>query len=95
MPGQRKMRPMFVARRSYRLRRLRDGARMLPFLGAFLFVLPLLWVPVGQGRDLAQDAVYLFLAWGGLIGLTTLVSRRLGQAGQVADDEPVGQEELE
>lgn len=94
MPGRRGMRPMFVARRSYRLRRLRDGARMLPFLGAFLFVLPLLWVPVGQGRDLAQDAVYLFLAWCGLILLTALVSRQLGRAGQKAD-EPAGQEDLE
>lgn len=93
MAGPR-LRPLFVAKRSYRLRRLRDGARMLPFLGAFLFVLPLLWVPTGQSRDLARDAVYLFLAWGALIGLTAFLAGRLAKAGNDADD-PASAEDAE
>lgn len=87
-------RPLFVAKRSYRLRRLRDGARMLPFLGAFLFVLPLLWVPSGQARDLAWDAIYLFLVWSGVIGLTAIIAGRLRLAANDADD-PAGAEDRE
>jgi hypothetical protein len=61
-------RPLFLARRSYRLRRLRDAARLLPLLGAFLMILPMLW---GEGGDdiraTGRDAVYLFAVWGCLV----------------------------
>ena len=93
MAGPR-LRPLFVAKRSYRLRRLRDAVRMLPFLGAFLFVLPLLWVPTGQARDLARDAVYLFLAWGALIAIAAFLAHRLAVAGHDADD-PASAEDAE
>lgn len=70
--------PLFVAQRSYRLRRLRDGARLLPFLGGFLFLLPILWAP-GQTdqRDTAPDGIYLFAIWGVLILIAGFLSRRL------------------
>ncbi|TKA94608.1 hypothetical protein FAZ78_21430 [Cereibacter changlensis] len=57
-------RPLFLARRSYRRRRLRDVARMLPVFGAFLFLLPVLWAPgLTERRDTAPDGIYLFAAW--------------------------------
>jgi hypothetical protein len=80
---------MFLARRSYRVRRLRDAVRMMPVLGAFVLLLPLLWEPAaGQDRDLARDAVYVFVVWTGLIILSAFLARRL-RLDPKADD-PVG-----
>ncbi len=60
--------PLFLARRSYRRRRLRDAARLLPVFGAFLFLLPILWEPAATDqRDTAPDGVYLFAVWAVLI----------------------------
>ncbi|MCE6952675.1 hypothetical protein LAZ40_24655 [Cereibacter sphaeroides] len=60
--------PLFLARRSYRRRRLRDAARLLPVLGAFLFLLPILWEPAATDRrDTAPDGIYLFVVWALLI----------------------------
>ena len=35
--------PVFLARASYRQRRLRDAARLLPMVAGVLMMLPLLW----------------------------------------------------
>jgi uncharacterized membrane protein len=86
--------PMFVARRSYRVRRLRDAARLMPVLGAFLFLLLLLWQPAQGGeRDLAGDAIFVFLVWTGLIVAAAMLARwlRLDQQG----DDPAGVEDAE
>jgi uncharacterized membrane protein len=67
--------PLFVGRASYRRRRLRDAARMLPVFGAFLFLLPILWDPANStGRDTAPDGLYLFWVWGGLISVAALLA---------------------
>ncbi|GGL65030.1 hypothetical protein GCM10011392_19580 [Wenxinia marina] len=60
-------RPVFLARSSYRQRRLRDALRLMPVLGAILFMVPLLW-PTGEGTGARTSAalVYLFVAWAGL-----------------------------
>ena len=72
--------PVFLARRSYRLRRLRDAARLLPVAGGFLFLLPILWAPVaGEGRATATDGIYLFLVWFGLIGAAAVLAPRLAE----------------
>lgn len=55
--------PLFLKRGSYRKRRLRDAARMLPVLGAFLFALPMLWSDEGT----ASDGLYLFVVWFALV----------------------------
>ncbi|MGB8813508.1 MAG: hypothetical protein WCC57_10005 [Paracoccaceae bacterium] len=67
--------PLFLARRSYRLRRMRDGARLLPIFGALLVFLPILWAPAATGaRDTAPDGIYLFLIWAGLIGVAMVMA---------------------
>ena len=73
-------RPLFLARRAYRLRRLTDAARLLPVVGTFLFLLPVFWRGAdGMLPGTATGGVYLFAVWGGLILATALIARRLEQ----------------
>jgi hypothetical protein len=65
--------PLFLARRTYRRRRLMDAARLLPWVGGFLFALPLLW----SAPRTASGLVYLFGAWVVLIVLSFALARRL------------------
>ncbi|RDC71984.1 hypothetical protein DLJ49_12830 [Rhodovulum sp. 12E13] len=51
-----------------------DAARLLPFFGTALLLLPLLWA---DEHATASGAVYLFLAWFGLIVAAGLLARRL------------------
>jgi hypothetical protein len=51
-----------------------DAARLLPFFGTALLLLPLLWA---EDHATAAGAVYLFLAWFGLIVAAGLLARRL------------------
>ena len=69
-------RPVFVDRASYRQRRLRDGLRLLPVLGAILFCVPLLW-PRGAEMTTSTALTYVFGVWAGLILLAFLLSRVL------------------
>jgi hypothetical protein len=64
--------PLFLARRTYRRRRLMDALRLLPWLGAFLFGLPLLWRDPATSHGL----LYLFAAWALLIVLSAALARR-------------------
>lgn len=78
--------PLFLKRGSYRKRRLRDAARMLPVLGALLFLVPILWSPGDTTRpDTARDGIYLFAVWFGLVLVAALMAP--GLAGESADDE--------
>lgn len=87
---------VFLERRSYRMRRLGDAARLLPVLGLVMFLLPLFWGPEtsGQQRLTAWDGLYLFVVWCGLIGLSVVLSRRLSAIGpppaQADPDHPTG-----
>ncbi|WP_170331349.1 hypothetical protein [Ruegeria arenilitoris] len=61
---------LFLERQSYRRRRLSDAARLLPFLGAALIGLPLLWPDGSAGEDavpLSSAILYIFGCWGALI----------------------------
>jgi len=88
---------MFVQRRTYRRRRLADGARLLPVFGAALLLVPLLWqsgdpvagaadtVPAGQRS--AWVMTYLFLVWLGLVVLSGILSRHLAADDESGDDD--------
>ena len=80
---------LFLARDSYRQRRLRDAARMLPVLGLILWLIPLMWRrEPGQAGGMAAAVAFVFAGWVLLIVLTGLVVRRLRpDAGDDADPE--------
>jgi len=81
--------PLFVARDTYRRRRMMDAARMLPVVGIVLILLPLLWSPAGdEPRDTAMDGIYLFAIWGLLVALAAMLAPGLADPpqGQTRDD---------
>lgn len=77
--------PTFVARATYRQRRLRDAARLLPVLGAVLMMVPLAW-PRGEGAGGTATAVqYFFGLWFILIVISALLTRQI----DLSDEEPL------
>ncbi len=64
--------PVFLERQSYRLRRIMDAVRLLPFLGLVLWLVPLVWpvpsdnLPDGTMR-MSTALLYIFCVWGGLV----------------------------
>lgn len=83
----RRKRPLFLARVPYRRRRLRDAARLLPILGLFLLLLPLLWTHGDRTSLSASDVIYFFAVWVGLIAVAAGFARGLSSS--------VGREEEE
>lgn len=88
--------PRFLARQTYRRRRLTDAARILPVVGLFLFLIPILWQPAETpAHDTASGGIYLFGAWFVLIVAAFLLSRALapgegddeGASGEPPDEE--------
>jgi len=80
---------LFVGRASYRQRRLRDAARLLPLLGLVLWLIPLLWPrEPGAAQSTSFALIYLFGVWTGLILLSFVLSRRL----RADEDVPPGAE---
>ncbi|SLN43172.1 hypothetical protein ROJ8625_02134 [Roseivivax jejudonensis] len=77
---------VFLERRTYRQRRLRDAARLLPVLGLFAWTVPLLWPRGDAAPGTAAALTYLFAVWAALViagaSLSVLLSRG------VDDDEP-------
>lgn len=81
--------PLFLRPASYRRRRRRDAARLLPFVATFLFLLPILWAPAQSfRRDTAPDGIYLFVAWGGVLVLAFLIARSLAKPSDDSDPDP-------
>lgn len=68
--------PLFLKRRSYRQRRLRDAARLLPLVGMFLLLVPL--IGAGGAGNTAGHGLYLFLVWLGLVAAAAALSAGLG-----------------
>ncbi|MCC5965256.1 MAG: hypothetical protein JJU24_03885 [Natronohydrobacter sp.] len=74
-------RPQFLARDSYRIRRLMDAARFLPVFGFVLILLPLMrHSPEAETPPTASEGVYLFLVWFGLVFVAFLMSLGLRRA---------------
>ncbi len=70
--------PLFLARETFRRRRLMDAARLLPFIGLFLILLPVLWPTAeGEAPNAALEGVYLFAVWLLLLGAAWALASRL------------------
>ncbi|SEM51882.1 hypothetical protein SAMN04488003_101397 [Loktanella fryxellensis] len=77
---------LFLARDIYRQRRLRDAARMLPVLGAIVWLMPLMWRrEPDEAGGTAAAVVFLFAGWALLIVLAALIARRLTPVAVDAD----------
>lgn len=80
--------PVFLARRTYRHRRLGDAARLLPVAAGVLMALPLLWQgpAADPGGNAGGDAgtalvmIYIFGLWLALVVISAVVSRHLRAA---------------
>lgn len=75
-------RTTFLARETYRRRRLIDALRVLPVVAGLLFLVPML-----GASNTAATGIYLFSAWIGVIAVSALLIRSLARApGGVAAD---------
>jgi uncharacterized membrane protein len=82
--------PVFLQRASYRQRRLRDAAKLIPFLGVILWVMPLVWPhDTPDARIGSQGLIYIFGVWVVLIVLTALLASR------IRSDDPAASEGAE
>jgi|EBPBio282013_DNA_FD.fasta_scaffold119202_1 hypothetical protein len=81
--ARRPRRPLFLGRDTYRLRRWRDAGRLLPLVGAILWMLPLMWPRGGTGNALALT--YIFLVWVGLVVAAQVIAPRAARAGDPED----------
>lgn len=70
--------PLFLHRESYRHSRFRDAARLLPVFGAFLTIVPMLLLPLGEPGATSSALIYLFGFWIVLIILAALIADRIG-----------------
>jgi hypothetical protein len=68
--------PLFLAKASYRQRRVRDALKIMPWFGALLFLIPLLWQRSGaEAQSTSGALVYLFGCWLVLIVIAYAISR--------------------
>ena len=65
---------VFLARRSYRRRRLADAARLLPIAGAVLFCIPLLWRGADGAIGTNGVMFYIFGLWIALAVISGVIS---------------------
>lgn len=69
---------VFHERRTYRLRRIMDAARLAPALAFVLWMLPMLWPQTGEDTVSSATAlIYIFVVWAAVILLTWGLSRFL------------------
>lgn len=68
----------FLDKRSYRQRRVRDAARILPLFAFVLMMLPLMWPRAQADQSLTSSGiVYLFGLWAALVVAAFAISRVL------------------
>ena len=87
----------FLARETYRRRRIIDGVRVVPIVALLLFMLPMLGA-AQMARSTAMAGMYLFAAWFAAILATALITRALARSpGGVGADplEPGSQDPAE
>lgn len=70
--------PIFLQRENYRQRRVRDAAKLVPFLGLVLWVLPLSWNQDPDGGHISSAGlIYIFAVWVVLIVLAAVLASRI------------------
>lgn len=70
--------PVFLHRATYRQRRVRDAAKLLPFLGLVLWAIPLTWASDAREAPIgASGVVYVFGVWLILIVLTAVFASKV------------------
>ena len=74
MRGPQSQMPLYLARASYRQRRLRDVIRVLPIVGFFAWILP---VMSGQVPATSSVGLYIFTGWIFLILASAIATRSL------------------
>ncbi|MCF2870295.1 hypothetical protein L0664_04375 [Octadecabacter sp. G9-8] len=68
----------FLERGSYRQRRFRDAARMVPLFAAVMMLLPLMWPRAQTDQSLTSSGIYyLFGLWVVLVVIAFALSRVL------------------
>ncbi len=84
--------PVFLERRGYRRRRLNDAIRVLPVVGALLFLEPLFWTGSdGAPARTTSGVVYIFAVWALLVIAAFFASRAVVRLGNDPED-PAGPE---
>ena len=84
---------LFLARASYRQRRLRDAARMLPVIGVILWMIPLLWrADEATARGTGTAMVYIFVIWCLVIVAAGLIAVRMKPDETAGTPPPPGEE---
>ncbi|MEN8919067.1 MAG: hypothetical protein ABF254_10790 [Octadecabacter sp.] len=78
----------FLERSSYRQRRIRDGARLLPIVALVLMVLPLMWPRNSPEQSLTSSGIiYIFGLWMLLVVAAFLLTRVLRFSDPTRDEE--------
>ena len=82
--------PVFLQRANYRQRRVRDAARLIPFVGVVLWALPMSWAQSGdEGHVGSGGLIYIFAVWVVLIVLAAFLASRIrADTPQDAADDP-------
>ena len=81
--------PIFLQRASYRQRRIRDAAKLMPFLGIILWAIPLAWSRGDGSNDVGTAGlIYVFGVWVLLIVATGFLAAKV--RGDTPDDEGGG-----
>lgn len=83
---------VFLERRSYRRRRMRDAARLLPVLGVFAWAIPLLWShEAGASPSVSGALIYVFTVWIVLVAVGAVLSVLTGDGDEAgAEDRSEG-----
>lgn len=84
MPETPRQKPLYLARRSYRQRRLRDAARVLPIAVAILWILPL----VASAPKTSTTSLYLFGIWLMMILIAAGITWKLRDEPEQAENAP-------
>jgi hypothetical protein len=88
--SRQKTQAIFLEKASYRKRRLRDAAKLVPFLGIVLLAIPLAWSSnAPDDRIGSSGLLYVFGAWVLLIVLAAVLSVWM-RSGHGADGQDTG-----